>query len=166
MQKMNVKTIKWNSPCVCGLTTVVVCCGAAIALVSGLVWGTAVGVKACAGGRSYFCNCNRYASAVGTLPQHTSNVLVLALTSWTREGAGGFSVNNNYVSMLALTELAMELEAFMIKIRSNCLLTLFIKLLFLYQAMTIQLISYATYLTLIIAFYMKDVKITTVNRCL
>lgn len=103
MQKMDVKTIKWYWPCVCGRTTVVVCCGAAIALVSGLVWGTAVGVKAWAGGRSYFCNCNRYASAVGTLPQHTSNVLVLALTNWTRDGAGGFSVNNNNMLVLAQT---------------------------------------------------------------
>lgn len=45
-----------------------------------------------AGGRSYFWSWRRYASAVGTAPQHTSKVLVLARTSWTRDGAGGFSV--------------------------------------------------------------------------
>lgn len=33
------------------------------------------------GGRSYFCSCNKYASAVGTAPQDTSRVFVLALTS-------------------------------------------------------------------------------------
>lgn len=33
------------------------------------------------GGRSYFCSCSRYASAVGTAPQETSSVLVLARTS-------------------------------------------------------------------------------------
>ena len=47
--------------------------------------------RACAGGISYFCNCNKYASAVGIVPQHTSRVVVLARTSCTRDGGGGFS---------------------------------------------------------------------------
>jgi len=83
-------------PCVGGLTTVVVGCGVVATLASGFVWGTAVGVNAWAGGRSYFCNCSRYASAVGTLPQQTSSVFVLALTSWTLDGAGGFSTRPNH----------------------------------------------------------------------
>jgi len=52
-----------------------------------------------AGGMSYFISCSRYASAVGTAPQHTSSVLVLALTSCTRDGAGGFSVSRNHRSL-------------------------------------------------------------------
>ena len=61
--------------------------------------GTADGAIACVGGMSYFCNCSKYASAVGTAPQHTSSVLVDALTSWTRDGAGGFSVSKNHKSL-------------------------------------------------------------------
>ena len=52
-----------------------------------------------AGGMSYFISCRRYASAVGTAPQHTSSVLVLARTSCTRDGAGGFSVSRNHRSL-------------------------------------------------------------------
>lgn len=43
--------------------------------------GIPAGVPACEGGISYFCNCNKYASAVGTVPHVTSNVLVLARTN-------------------------------------------------------------------------------------
>lgn len=45
---------------------------------------------------SYFCIWSRYASAIGTTPHDTSNVVVDALTSWTRGGAPGFSVNEYY----------------------------------------------------------------------
>ena len=65
------------------------------AVVAGVGAGAAAGAgveAVVAGGKSYFCSWRRYASAVGTEPQDTSRVLVLALTSWTREGAGGFSV--------------------------------------------------------------------------
>lgn len=36
---------------------------------------------------------------MGTAPQQTSRVLVLARTNCTREGAGGFSVSKNHKSL-------------------------------------------------------------------
>jgi len=87
-----------NSPWV-GVLIIVGVVGEAIAFASGFACGTAVGVMACAGGRSYFCSCSKYASAVGTPPQQTSKVFVLALTNCTREGAGGFSVSKNHRSL-------------------------------------------------------------------
>ena len=66
---------------------------------TGVDAGWELGVKACDGGISYFCSCSKYASAVGTEPQQTSRVLVLARTSWTRDGGGGFSVSRNHRSL-------------------------------------------------------------------
>jgi len=67
---------------------------------AGAAWGKAAdGEMTVAGGMSYFINCRRYASAVGTAPQHTSSVLVLALTNCTRDGGGGFSVSRNHKSL-------------------------------------------------------------------
>lgn len=51
------------------------------------------------GGISYFCNWRIKASAVGTDPHETSRVFVLARTSCTREGAGGFSTSKNQRSL-------------------------------------------------------------------
>lgn len=53
--------------------------------------GTGLAAGDVAAGISYFCNCSKYVSAVGTEPQLTSSELVLARTSCTREGDGGFS---------------------------------------------------------------------------
>ena len=50
-------------------------------------------------GVSYFCSWSKYFSAVGTAPQETSSVFVLARTSWTRPGAAGFSVSKNQKSL-------------------------------------------------------------------
>ena len=75
-------------------------------VLTGVVAGTndfGVGVAAVEaagdGGISYFCNWRMNASAVGTEPQETSNVFVLARTNWTREGAGGFSTSKNHKSL-------------------------------------------------------------------
>ena len=66
---------------------------------TGVDVGWELGVSACDGGMSYFCSCSKYASAVGTDPQQTSRVLVLARTNCTRDGGGGFSVSRNHKSL-------------------------------------------------------------------
>ena len=100
---MPVCPVSWNCGLVCvtaavGVTGVgrgVVGVVGAGVTAAGVVAGAAAGVlvvaAVVAGGKSYFCSWRRYASAVGTEPHETSRVLVLARTSWTLEGAGGFS---------------------------------------------------------------------------
>lgn len=51
-----------------------------------------------------------------TAPQHTSSVLVLALTSCTRDGAGGFSVTNvpDADFQLKMTENKKDMDLFFV----------------------------------------------------